>query len=73
MYLKSLFITQAGLKGYQALACIRLQDIQEHRERNAFNGLALVIVRALPGKAGEIKVTAKAGNLPPAQMVLRSR
>jgi beta-galactosidase len=39
-------------------------------ERQAFNGLALVVVRAKPGQAGEIKLTAKSPGLTPYQIKL---
>lgn len=40
-------------------------------ERKAFNGLCLVIVRALPGKAGEIRLNAESDDLPAASVSLR--
>ncbi len=40
-------------------------------ERNAFNGLALVIVRAKPGLAGTIRVKASSGSLRAGSVVLR--
>ena len=43
------------------------------KERKAFNGLALVIVRAKAGAAGIITVTAKSNGLTPGQVVIRSR
>ena len=42
-------------------------------ERNAFNGLALVIVRSKPGMAGSIKVTATADGLVAATTTITSR
>ena len=42
-------------------------------ERNAYNGLALVIVRALPGQPGTIKLTAKAEGLAPATVEIKAR
>ena len=42
------------------------------KKRNAFNGLALVIVRAKAGKPGAISVTAKSNGLTAAQIVIRS-
>jgi beta-galactosidase len=35
----------------------------QSRDRNAFNGLCLVIVRAMPGQPGKIKLTTKADGL----------
>jgi len=42
-------------------------------QRKAFNGLALVIVRTLPGQAGKITVTAKSDGLAPAETDLLSQ
>ena len=42
------------------------------RQHKAFNGLALVIVRTLPGKAGTITVRATSDGLQPAEVRLRS-
>ena len=42
-------------------------------ERNAFNGLALVIVRAKPGQPGTIKLKAQADGLTEAVICIRSR
>jgi beta-galactosidase len=42
-------------------------------ERNAFNGLALVIVRAKPGQSGTIKLKAQADGLTEAVICIRSR
>lgn len=42
-------------------------------ERNAFNGLALVIVRGKPGAVGKIKLTATADGLAGATLKLESR
>jgi len=42
-------------------------------ERNAFNGLALVIVRTKPGETGEIKLTATAYGLESATAKIKSR
>lgn len=39
-------------------------------ERNAFNGLALVIVRGLPGQSGKVTVRAEADGLSPATAVI---
>ena len=39
---------------------------------NAYNGLALVIVRAKPGAAGAIKLTATADGLKPATVGIKS-
>ena len=41
-------------------------------ERNAFNGLALAIVRAVPGKPGRIVLRAEADGLEGTAVVLRS-
>jgi beta-galactosidase len=41
-------------------------------ERDAFNGLCLVIVRSKPGEQGEITLTAKSGSLQPASLALLS-
>ncbi len=41
-------------------------------ERNAFNGLALVIVRAIPGESGTIKVRARSAGLEEATISLRT-
>jgi beta-galactosidase len=43
------------------------------KERNAFNGLALVIVRSKPGMTGIIKITAKSNNLLPSEITIRSQ
>jgi beta-galactosidase len=42
-------------------------------ERNAFNGLALVIVRAKPGQPGTIKLTATADGLEAAAIRIKSK
>lgn len=42
-------------------------------DRQAFNGLALVIVRAKPGQAGKIKLRARAEGLAGDSLVIRSR
>lgn len=42
-------------------------------ERNAFNGLALVIVRAKPGQPGTIKLTAISDGLEAAAIRIKSR
>ena len=42
-------------------------------ERNAYNGLALVIVRAKAGQTGAIKLTAGADGLAPAMIKIKSR
>jgi beta-galactosidase len=42
-------------------------------ERNAFNGLALVIVRAKAGQGGAIKLTATSDGLAPATINIRSK
>jgi beta-galactosidase len=42
-------------------------------ERNAFNGLALVIVRSKPGMTGAIKLIATADGLAPATTTIKSR
>jgi beta-galactosidase len=47
------------------------EPFQAH-ERKAFNGLALVIVRAKPGQAGAVRVLAESGSLEGASLTLRS-
>jgi beta-galactosidase len=47
------------------------EPFQGH-ERKAFNGLALVIVRARPGQAGTIRLSAESGSLEKASLALRS-
>jgi len=42
-------------------------------ERNAYNSVALVIVRAKPGKSGAIKLKAVADGLAPAELKLKSK
>lgn len=42
------------------------------RERKAFNGLALVIVRGVPGQSGTVTVRAEAEGLAPASVTLRT-
>jgi len=42
-------------------------------ERNAFNGLALAIVRAKPGQSGTIKLTATADGLEAASVRIKSK
>jgi len=42
-------------------------------EHDAFNGLALAIVRAKSGQAGPIKLTAKSDGLKPASVAIRSK
>jgi beta-galactosidase len=42
-------------------------------ERNAYNGLALAIVRAKPGQAGTIKLTATADGLEVAAIRIKSK
>jgi len=42
-------------------------------EHNAFNGLALVIVRSLPGQTGKIHLTAVSDGLETGEITLRSR
>jgi len=43
------------------------------KERAAFSGFALVIVRAIPGKPGTIKISAAADDLSPAEIIIQSR
>ncbi|HEY9261005.1 beta-galactosidase GalB [Chitinophaga sp.] len=43
------------------------------KERNAFNGLAMVMVRAVKGKTGAIKVRASSAGLTSAEVVLNAR
>jgi beta-galactosidase len=47
------------------------EPFQAH-ERKAFGGLALVIVRATPGQAGTIRLSAESGSLERASVTLRS-
>ena len=47
------------------------EPFQAH-ERKAFNGLALVIVRARPRQAGTIRLSAESGSLQRASVTLRS-
>jgi beta-galactosidase len=42
------------------------------RERKAFNGLALVVVRTRAGEAGSIRLSAKSDDLAPAEVTLRA-
>jgi len=42
-------------------------------ERDAFNGLALVIIRAKADQPGTIKLTAESDGLTPATLTLKSR
>ena len=44
----------------------------QSRERNAFNGLCLAIVRAKPGQAGTITLKAESEGLKEAAVALRS-
>jgi beta-galactosidase len=48
------------------------ESFQSH-ERKAFNGMALVIVRAKPGATGPIRLSSEAGSLEQATLVLRGR
>jgi beta-galactosidase len=41
------------------------------KERRAFNGLALVVVRAKPGAVGQVKLMAQSPGLVPAQVTIR--
>jgi len=43
------------------------------KERNAYNGLCLVIVRAKPGQAGQIKLKAQADGLTSGEITIASR
>jgi beta-galactosidase len=45
----------------------------QSKERNAFNGLCLAIVRAKAGEAGKITLTAEADGLAGATVVIRGR
>jgi beta-galactosidase len=47
------------------------EPFQAHA-RKAFNGLALVIVRARPGQAGAMRLSAESGSLEGASLTLRS-
>ena len=49
---------------------VDLEPFQQ-RERNAFSGLAMAIVRARPGQAGTITVNASSGGLDPAGVSIR--
>lgn len=51
---------------------ISFEPFQASR-RKAFNGLALVIVRAKPGKSGNIQLTATSEGLKPAEISLEAR
>ena len=42
-------------------------------EHDAFNGLALVIVRGMPDQPGTLKLTAEADGLQPATVTLKTR
>ena len=42
-------------------------------ERNAYNGLALVIVRAKPGQTGNIRLIAEADGLKKGEAVIRTK
>ena len=44
----------------------------QSKQRQAFNGLALAIVRTKPGQPGDILVTAKSDGLAPAEVALKS-
>ena len=44
----------------------------QSKQRQAFNGLALAIVRTLPGQPGDIIVKAKSDGLAPAEVALKS-
>jgi beta-galactosidase len=46
-------------------------DLFQAHERKAFNGLALVIVRAKPGQTGTIRLSAESGSLQGASLTLR--
>jgi beta-galactosidase len=48
-------------------------ELFQSQERNAFNGLALVIVRSKAGQAGSIKITAQSEGLKPASVSIKSR
>src|SRR5947209_8431574 len=43
------------------------------KERKAYNGLALVIVRAKPGQSGQIKLAARSDGLAETQILIRAR
>ncbi|HWD18298.1 MAG TPA: beta-galactosidase GalB [Verrucomicrobiae bacterium] len=47
-------------------------EIFSNHERNAFNGLCLVILRAQPGATGAIKLRAEADGLAPSSVTVRS-
>jgi beta-galactosidase len=44
----------------------------QSKERNAYNGLALVIIRSKPGEAGQITLRAESDGLAPAEIKLAS-
>jgi len=43
------------------------------KDRKAYNGLVLVIVRAKPGQPGQIKLAARADGLVETQILIRAR
>jgi beta-galactosidase len=47
-------------------------EVFANKERNAFNGMALVIVRALPNQSGPIELHAESDGLKPATITLHS-
>jgi beta-galactosidase len=49
------------------------QESFQAKERKAYNGLVLVIVRAKPGQSGQIKVAARSAGLITAQILVRAR
>ena len=49
------------------------QESFQAKDRKAYNGLALVIVRAKSGQSGQIKLAAAADGLAGAQILIRTR
>ncbi len=47
------------------------EPFQSH-DRNAFNGLCLVIIRAKPGPAGSLRLTARADGLKPGAATIKT-
>ena len=48
-------------------------EVFSSRERKAFNGLCMAIVRAKPGQTGSIKLTAESDGLAPATVTIKAR
>jgi len=49
------------------------QESFQAKERNAYNGLVLVVLRAKPGQLGQITVAARSAGLTGAQILIRAR